>query len=95
MGIVLEAGGSTTGGVPIVEVVGLQGFAQNATNVLTFPITSTVTEGSFRILKGLLAPGRRYMTPDTQIGDLLCMINGDVTRRIPQWARELRRRTKR
>ena len=64
------------------EFKGLQSLAHHATNALTFPVTSTVAEGSFRILKGLLTPDRRYMSPSTQIGYLLCMINGDVTRRI-------------
>ena len=34
------------------EFKGLRGSAQHATNALTFPVTSTVAEGSFRILKG-------------------------------------------
>ena len=70
------------------EFKGLRGLAQHATNALTFPVTSIVAEVSFRILKGLLTPERRYMDSNNQIGYLLCMINGDVTRRIPQWARE-------
>ena len=67
-------------------------FARGAAG--TFPVTSTVVKGSFRILKGLLTPDHRYMERDTQIGYLLCMINGNVTRRIPQFAWEYRRRGK-
>ena len=70
------------------EFKGLRGLAQHPTNALTILVTRTVAEGSFRILKGLLTPGRRCADLDNQIGCLLCMINGDVTRRIPQWARE-------
>ena len=71
-----------------VEIKGLRGLAQHATNALTFPVTSNVAEGTFQLVKGLVTRDRRYMELDTQIGYLLCMINGDVTRRIPQFARE-------
>ena len=75
------------------EFKGLQCLAKHTANALTFPITTTVAEGSFRILKGLLTPQHRYMDPDTRIGyhciiNHLYIINGDVTQRIPQWARE-------
>ena len=50
------------------------------------PVTTTVAEGSFRIMKGLLTADRRGMSHDTQIGYLLAMVNGDVNHRIPQWA---------
>ena len=48
--------------------------------------TTTVAEGSFRIMKGLLTADCRGMAHDTQIGYLLAMVNGDVNHRVPQWA---------
>ena len=52
---------------------------------LTFPVTTTVAEGSFRI-KGLLTPDWRFVLHDSQMWYLLAMISGDVNTRIPTWA---------
>ena len=72
--------------VNAAEFTGLQVLGQHA--IIPFPVTTTVAEGSFSILKGFLEPDRQYMDPETQIGYLLCMVNGDVSECIPQWARE-------
>ena len=66
--------------------MGLANLDRVALNALTFPVTTTVAEGSFRIMKGPLTPDRRFMSHDSQIGYLLAMINGDVNKRIPSWA---------
>ena len=66
--------------------MGLATLGHAALNALTFPVTMTVAEGSFRIMKGLLTPDRRFMSHDSQIGYLLAMMNGDVNERIPSWA---------
>ena len=66
--------------------MGLAKLGRVALNALTFPMTTTVAEGSFGILKGLLTPDRRFMSHDSQIGYLLAMINGDVNKGIPSWA---------
>ena len=50
------------------------------------PVTMSVAEGSFRIMKGLLTPDRSFMSHDSQLGYLLAMINGDVNKRVPSWA---------
>ena len=44
--------------------MGLANLGRVALNALTFPVTTTVAEGSFRILKGLLTPDRRFMSHD-------------------------------
>jgi hypothetical protein len=49
-------------------------------------VTTTDAEGSFRIMKGLLTADRRFISHDSQIGDLLAVINYDVNKRIPSWA---------
>ena len=64
--------------------MGLAKLGRVALNALTFPVTMTVAKGSFRIIKGLLAPDRRFMSDDSQIGHLLAMIN--VNKGIPSWA---------
>ena len=66
--------------------MGLANLGRVALNALTFPVTTTVAEGSFRIVKGLLTPDRRLMSHDPQIGYLLVMISGDVNKCIPSWA---------
>jgi hypothetical protein len=66
--------------------MGMPDLADRAITALTLPVTTTVAEGSFRIMKGLLTADRRGMSHDTQIGYLLAMVNGDVNHRIPQWA---------
>ena len=66
--------------------IGLANLGRVALNALTFPVTTTVAEGSFRIMKGLLTLDRRLMSHDSQIGFLLAMINGDGNKRIPSWA---------
>ena len=53
--------------VNAAEFKGLQVLGQHAINPLTFPVTTTVTEGSFCILKGLLTPDWQYMDPETQM----------------------------
>ena len=57
-----------------------------ALNALTYPVTTSVAEGTFHAMKGLLMCDRRFMSHDTQIGYLLAMVNGDVNMRIPSWA---------
>ena len=66
--------------------MGMPDLADRAITALTLPVTTTVAEGSFRIMKGLLTADHRGMSHDTQIGYLLAMVNGDVNHRIPQWA---------
>ena len=66
--------------------MGLANLGRVALNALTFPVITTVAEGSFRIMKGLLTPDRRFMSHDSQTGYLLAMINGDVNKHIAYWA---------
>ena len=42
-------------------------------------------------MKGLLTYDRRSMDPNTQIGYLLAMVNGDVNNRIPEWAKSFQK----
>ena len=66
--------------------MGMPDLADRAITALTLPVTTTVAEGSFRVMKGLLTADRRGMSHDTQIGYLWAMVNGVVNHRIPQWA---------
>ena len=61
-------------------------LAMEATICLTQPITTSIAEGSFRALKGLLSSERLNMSEDIVRGYLFAMINGDICGRIPQWA---------
>ena len=66
--------------------MGLATLGHVAVNALTYPVTTTVAEGSFRIMKGLLTPDQRFLSHDSQIGYLLTTINGDVNKHTPSWA---------
>ena len=48
--------------------VGLGNLGPVALNALAFPVTMTVAQGPFRIMKGLVTPDRRFMSHDLQIG---------------------------
>ena len=61
-------------------------LAKEAEICLTQPITSSVAEGSFRALKGLLSSDRQALGEGTLQGYLSAMINGDICHRIPEWA---------
>ena len=54
---------------------------------LTFQVTTSVAEGSFRTMKGLLTSDCPNMDPNTPIGDLLAMVKGDVNNHIREWAK--------
>ena len=60
-----------------------------ALNALAYPMTTSVAEGTFCAMKGLLMCDRCFMSHDRQIGYLLAMVNGDVNMRIPSWALSL------
>ena len=57
-----------------------------ALNVLMSPVTTSVAEGSFRVMKGLLTYDRHSMSHDTPIGYLLAMISGDINKCMPSGA---------
>ena len=67
--------------------MGLPNLAHEALNALIFQVTTSVAEGSFRTMKGLSTCNRRNMDPNTHIGCLLAMVNGDVNNRILEWAK--------
>ena len=46
--------------------MGMPDLADRAIIALTLPVATTVAEGSFRIMKGLLTADRRGMSHDTQ-----------------------------
>ena len=46
--------------------MGLANLGRVALNALTFLVTTTVAEGSFRIMKGPLTPDQRFMSHDSQ-----------------------------
>ena len=48
--------------------MGMPDLADRAITALTLPVTTTVAEGSFRIMEGLLTADCRGMSHDTQIG---------------------------
>ena len=56
------------------------------TLTLTYPVTTSVAEGAFRAMKGLLPSDCPSMSCDTQIGHLLAMVHSDVNMRFPGWA---------
>ena len=67
--------------------MGIPDWANRAiTALILLPVTTTVAEGSFCVMKGLLIADRRGMSHDTQMGYLLATVNGDVNHHIPQWA---------
>ena len=55
-------------------------------------LTTSVAEGSFRTMKGLLTYDRHSMEPQTRMGYLLAMVNGEVNNHIPEGAKEFHRK---
>ena len=57
-----------------------------APNALTSPVTTSLAEGSFRVMMSLLTYDCRFISRATQIVYLLAVITGDANEHIPSWA---------
>eukprot|EP00670_Eutreptiella_braarudii_P009990 CAMPEP_0174307744 /NCGR_PEP_ID=MMETSP0810-20121108/1315_1 /TAXON_ID=73025 ORGANISM="Eutreptiella gymnastica-like, Strain CCMP1594" /NCGR_SAMPLE_ID=MMETSP0810 /ASSEMBLY_ACC=CAM_ASM_000659 /LENGTH=70 /DNA_ID=CAMNT_0015414881 /DNA_START=995 /DNA_END=1207 /DNA_ORIENTATION=+ len=69
--------------------MGLATLGHAALDALTYPVTTAVAEGSFRLSKDFLTPDQRSMSHALQIGHLLAIPNGDVNKGVqvfPLWA---------
>eukprot|EP00670_Eutreptiella_braarudii_P017100 CAMPEP_0174355928 /NCGR_PEP_ID=MMETSP0811_2-20130205/27671_1 /TAXON_ID=73025 ORGANISM="Eutreptiella gymnastica-like, Strain CCMP1594" /NCGR_SAMPLE_ID=MMETSP0811_2 /ASSEMBLY_ACC=CAM_ASM_000667 /LENGTH=76 /DNA_ID=CAMNT_0015487609 /DNA_START=26 /DNA_END=253 /DNA_ORIENTATION=- len=76
MTAVVSSAATATGATAMTAMTSAIATTTATASTTHFPGATSVAEGSFRSMKGLLTYHRPSMDPNTRIGYLLAMVNG-------------------